>query len=406
MVILSISRLFFVMVAFFLFCGEAGWAANPSNGLRVEISAAPNFVVDSNIGTPASYAPRAAYIGATFHNDGTNNLADVFANIGSYNGGVGSTPGIYAVKTNPVTAGTTLTGTFSLIHEGGSGGLTDATRYLGTLKPGESVTVYWLVSYPVMDQNSKPVFGSNSTSDDDLSLNYDIWVSAVRAGSPLTASQQKTATLRSEISAMANKIFPNSANKVPLDYQELLQKYAPLWDTKKADGSPGTQITMEGVWYDMGVVNGGYDANGDLVPDNDLWMQPVGDASLFDAGCMRLSQTFTLLIVKLKTGGELVLTDTDKLYYTDLPENNGVVGYVRYDFLPLSAPCALQLTPYQEAASGKNNEKFNGDYGSGGVPPVSTTPSAVTMAKFSSLFVANPGQTNLYAIAYTALTTR
>ena len=400
---LRISRLFFVMMALILFCGDVGWAANPSSGLRVEISAAPNFVVDSNVGTPASYAPRAAYIGATFYNDGTNSLTDVFANIGKYNGGVGSTPGVYDAKVNPNTAGTTLTGTFALTHEGGSGGVADATRYLGTLTPGQSVTVYWLVSYPVMDQSPtpKPVFGSNSTSDDDLSLNYDVWASAVRAGSPLTANQQKTATLRSEISAMANKIFPNSANKVPVEYQELLQKYAPQWDTAKADGSPGTSITMEGVWYDMGVVNGGYDANGDLVPDNDLWMQPVGDASLFDAGCMRLSQTFTLLIVKLKTGGDLVLTDTDKLYYTDLPENNGVVGYVRYDFLPLSAPCSMQLTPYQEAASGKNNEKFNGDYGSGGVPPVSTTTSAVTMAKSSSLSVADPGQTNFYAIAYT-----
>jgi len=89
------------------------------------------------------------------------------------------------------------------------------------------------------------------------------------------------------------------------------------------------------------------------------------------------------------------------LYYTDLPENNGVVGYVRYEFLPLSAPCNLQLTPYQEAASGNNNEKFNGDYGSGAVPPIATTNSAVTMAKSSSLSVATPGQTNFYAIAYT-----
>lgn len=151
-----------VLAGIILLQGGNSWAANPSSGLRVEISAAPNFVVDSNVGSPSSYAPRAAYIGATFYNDGTNNLTDVFANIGNYNGGVGSTPGIYPARTNPVTAGFTLTGTFALIHEGGSAGTADAIRYLGTIKPGESVTVYWLVSYPVMDQSAtpKPVLGA------------------------------------------------------------------------------------------------------------------------------------------------------------------------------------------------------------------------------------------------------
>lgn len=385
-----------LVIGAFLITQDFGWAANPSNGLRVEVIAAPNFVVDSNVETPATYGPRAAYLGAVFYNDGTNDVTGVYAKIGSYNGGTGSIPGVY-----PSTNWPGLTGSLFFTHEGGSTGLSDATRYLGTIKAGQSAAVYWLVSYPVKDAVGKAVFGSGPDPSDDPVLSYDVWVSGTRAGTSVVANQQKTATLRNEISAMANKIFPNTANKVPGEYQTLLDKYAPQWDTQKADGSPGTSVAMEGVWYDLGVVNGGYDINGDLVPDNDVWMQPVGDPALFDASCLRLVQTVTLLVVKLKTGGEQVYTDVNKLYYTGLPENNGVIGYVRYDFLPLTAPCNLQLTPYQEAASGKDNEKFNGDYGSAGVPPISTTNTAVEMVKSCSLLIVNPGATNLYTIAYT-----
>ena len=374
----------------------SSFAVNPSNGLRIEVIAAPNFVVDSNVQTPASYSPRAAYLGATFYNDGTNDLTGITAYIGNYANGSGSTPGTY-----PSTNWAGLSGTFSLKHEGGSSGNADATRYIGTIKAGESVTAYWLVSYPLKDTNNVPVFVTGPNSADDLQLQYDIWITGTRAGSPVTANQRKTATMRNEISAMANKIFPNTANKVPQYYQDLLQKYAPQWATLSADGSPGTLVTAQGVWYDLGNVGGGYDINGDLVPDNDAWMQPVGDPSLFDSGALRLVHTYTLLIVDLKSGGELVITADDQLYFTGLPENNSVVGFVGYDFVPLMGGVNCQLTPYQEAASGKDNEKFNGDYGSGGVPPLTTTTSAVTLNKSASLAVGDPGQTNLYSIAFT-----
>ena len=50
----------------------AAWAQ-----LRIEVISAYNLVVDSNVESPSTYAPRAAYLGATYHNDGTNALTDV-----------------------------------------------------------------------------------------------------------------------------------------------------------------------------------------------------------------------------------------------------------------------------------------------------------------------------------------
>ncbi|MEI7902337.1 MAG: hypothetical protein WCK89_18960, partial [bacterium] len=118
-----------------------GMAANPSGALRIEVIAAPNFVVDSNVGTPASQSPRSAYLEAKIWNDGATDLTNVFAYIGNYANGTNSTPGIYPVRTNPAP----LTGTYFLTHEGGSSGTGDAIRYMGTIKPGEFATVYWLV---------------------------------------------------------------------------------------------------------------------------------------------------------------------------------------------------------------------------------------------------------------------
>lgn len=77
-------------------------AGQASGALRVEVITAYNLVVDSNAGTPSSYAPRSAYIGATFHNDGSVPFTDVVAHIGNYtNGLAGSTPGIYPARVHP-----------------------------------------------------------------------------------------------------------------------------------------------------------------------------------------------------------------------------------------------------------------------------------------------------------------
>ena len=66
-------------------------ATPTTSPLRIELTTAPNFVVDSNVESPSSYGPAAAYLGATFHNDGTNALTNVWAYIGDSTNG---TPGI------------------------------------------------------------------------------------------------------------------------------------------------------------------------------------------------------------------------------------------------------------------------------------------------------------------------
>ena len=193
----------------FLLSATSVYAANPAGDLRIEVASAYNFVVDSNVESPSTYAPRSAYLSATYYNDGADDLTDVWAYIGDYTNG---TPGIYSSRTHAP-----LVGTFSLTHEGGSLGTMDASRYLGTIKPSESVTVYWLVSYPNLDDAGDSVTGGIKP-DDDLWLQYSIWGNALDGVTPLEAEVERTVTMRNEISAMANKIFPNGANKVPQEY--------------------------------------------------------------------------------------------------------------------------------------------------------------------------------------------
>lgn len=383
--------------------GRVVFAANPSNGLRIEVIAAYNLVVDSNVESPSTYAPHAAYLGAKFHNDGTNDLTGVTAYIGNYVNGAADTPGTYPTNYHsayPTIVGP-INGAFSLTHEGGSAGLSDAVRYLGTIKAGESVTVYWLVSYPSLDINGHAVWGPSVKPDDDLRLYYDVWGRGTRAGSPVLAETTRDVTMRNEISAMANKIFPNSANKVPQEYQDLLQKYAPVWTNIASGGSPGTLIKTEGVWYDLGNIGAGFDNDGNLVPDHNFWMQPVGDAALFNAGAFRLVRTHVLVVVSLKTGGNQVYVTDDQLYFQNVPENNGAVGYVAYEFMALGGGTSSTLTPYQEVASGFDNEKFNGDYGATvGGALVSAQPN-VMIAKDASTYLVSQGSNIQYTITFT-----
>jgi phosphatidate phosphatase APP1 len=331
-------------------------AASLSGNLRVEVIASYNLIVDSN----GQQAPSAAYIGAKIHNDGTTDLTDVFAYIGDH---TLVTPGIYPSRTNPDGV---FTGTLSLTHEGGSAGTADATRYLGTIPAGEYVTVYWLVSYPQRDDADKLLWGDSVKPDDDLWLEYDVWATG-NDGAAQEANVNRRFYFRNEISASANKIEPNTANKVPTEYQELFNEYQPTWSEVAQNGSPGTSIVARGVWYDLGTVGEGFDNDGDLVPDHNAWMQPVGDASTFDPSAYRLVKTTAMLIVKLKGGGITVIQADDELYFEHIPENTGVVGWVGYEYLVRKDAGLFDISPYQEVASGKDNEKFNADFGAGPV---------------------------------------
>ncbi|MCA9168668.1 MAG: hypothetical protein KDB23_13430 [Planctomycetales bacterium] len=331
--------------------------------LDVVVDTAPNFIVDSNL----KAGPTAAYIAATLTNTGTDTLSDVVAYIGDFTGAgvTGGTPGVYPQETDPSYAGD-----LSLQHEGGA---LDAVRYIDTLAPGESVTQYWLVSYPWYDTAGQPTYGAHANNLDDLVLDYDVWAQAVDPiDGPLTTVIAQTATMREEISAMANKIWPNTTSKVPDEY---LNAFEEQLGWRPDQVAPAIART-EGVWYDFGRVNQGFDADASLIPDYDSWSQPVGDPSAFDASAWRLMRSYGVLVVKLNDGTEQVIAFENQLYHKDLPANNtGVVGLVFYEFAPIGVGPG-QLSPYQEAASGSNNEKFNGDYGTFVGGPTGTPPTA------------------------------
>ncbi len=373
--------------------GHAAHAANPSNGLRIEVMKAYNFIVDSNVEAPSSYSPRAAYLGAQICNDGSTVLSNVTAYIGNFTNG---TPGVYPARTHLA-----LTGTFSLTHQGGAAGTRDAVRYLDRIEPGECVQVYWLVSYPLKDDLGKAVWGPSVKPDDDLFLFYDVWVDATRAGSSVVADQRQRVTMRNEITASANKVFPNGANKVPPEYKAALAIYAPAWTNTILTGEPGELIQAEGFWYDLGNIGAGFDNDGDLVPDSNAWLQPVGDPAKFDPSCFRLVRTYAFVIIKLKGGGEVILSGENRLYFDKIPANVGGVGFVGYEFMIMRESCLSLMTPYQEVASGFDNEKYNSDFGATPGGNINSTTSSVTLAKTVDLSRASQGQVLSYTMSFT-----
>jgi len=337
-------------------------AASVDGDLRVEVVTAYNLVVDSNIETPAGRCPTAAHLGVRVYNTGATPMTGVTLRIGdllnpaTFSG----TSGVYPLTTvSPETR--PYSGTFSFTHEGGT---SDATRYIPSIPAGGSVVAYWLVSYPVKDLNGKSVAGAANVVADDLRLDYDIWVEGYENGSTLRrVYAERQMTCRNEISAMANKIWPNTTSKVPDQYLDIFAEQLGWRPSVAQPRVPGANIA-EGIWYDFGTVRYGFDNNGDLIPDYNAWMQPVGDPSVYDASCFRLVKAYGVVIVKLNDGTEKIIPFEDELYFQNLPKNNvGAVGLVFYEFLALKQGCTGRLSPYQEVASGYDNEKFNADYG-------------------------------------------
>ncbi|GAP64125.1 hypothetical protein ARMA_2548 [Ardenticatena maritima] len=341
--------------------------------LSVEIIAAPNLVVDSNVLTPATYAPKVATVIGKFCNTGTTPITSATAYIGDYtgSGSLLGTPGVYPSKTNPTVGGLTYSGTYVFIHLGGSA---DAARSLGTLNPGQCKYQYWSFEYPHLavndaDGSTIPTWGTSVKPDDDLSLDFDMWAIGSDGVSTLSANATHTATMRNEISAMANKIKPNG------------NPPGKWFNTDTSTVYPGQIITTNGVLYRLGNVNQGFDNNNDGVPDYNAWLQPFGDPS-YDPSCFRLIGARGVLTVTRSGGNpDLIIPFEHTLYFTDLPsDNTDVRGEVYYTFQALRGPCVVPISPYQEVASGSDNEKFNGDYGTGVPFPMSYAPT-VTLSK-------------------------
>ena len=421
----SRTILFSVLIVVFLFSltfSQVGRAAparydlpttydisSAAGGITIEPITAYNLIVDSNVLSPSSYGPSAATLGAKFCNTSGGELKDVWAYIGNLDAdGDGAlleagdvTPGTYPMQ-DPAAfslAGVTEvdfgdpTRFFALEHESGSvSDEVDASRFIGTLAAGECRTEYWLVSYP---RKAKIAGGWQNVTggikpEDDLWLSYFMWATSETHSTP-ESYYWRPVTMRNEISAMANKIWPNGDNKVPDQYKLAIQDVLG-WETWTPNGTgttayPGETVTSQGIWYDLGNVGAGFDNNYNYVPDRNAWVQPIGDATTYDPGCFRLVRTYGLVVVKLNDGTEKLIPFVDQMYFENIPENNtGAVGLVYYEYVALNGACTAGLTPYQEVASGYDNEKFNADFGAG-IPPLQSRESSMTLDKTATTAV-------------------
>jgi len=249
---------------------------------------------------------------------------------------------------------------------------------------------YFFVTYPLKDPAGNSVAGAAPDPTDDLWLNYDFWAKAQEGMTPRRVSKTNKVTMRNEISAMANKIWPNTSSKVPARYLDAIEQSLG-WRPDTTNPQAGSTARMEGIWYDLGNVGAGFDNDGDGLPDRNAWMQPVGDPATYDPLCLRLVKCYGLVVIKLNDGSEKLIPFEDRLYFDNIPGNNtGAVGLVFYEFMPLEVGCSVSLSPYQEVASGHDNEKFNGDYGAATLG-FTAAPPAVDFTKSGPALVAGGG---------------
>jgi uncharacterized repeat protein (TIGR01451 family) len=366
-----------------LFTQVHGTSAAPAAGnLTVTIVASPNLIVDSNVLTPPSWQPEVATVMGRICNTGGTAIPDVQAYIGNYTGtgATGGTPGVYPTVdcTGTCIPNTTpylnSTGMYSLTHFGGSQGVKDATRWIGSLAGGACVNEYWSFSYPKTNNGTPTVatYGPSPFSNiaDDLKLDFDIWAASTTAGGS-NDNQTFSVNMRNEISAFANKVKPNPDG---------------VWDTVPAIPSggftPGQTFVLRGSLYELGVAEQGFDvmnAAGTQTPDGQddysAWLQPYGNRN-FDPSCYRLINATGVLTISRSSNPTLIAPFTNQLYFNQytyanrqpvaIPlDNNGTRGNIYYTFMSLGGTCNSVAQPYQEVASGEDNEKFNGDYGTG-----------------------------------------
>ena len=268
---------------------------NVACGLSVEIMAAPFAVVDSN--KHDEEGPRVATLGARITNTGGTPLSDVTAYIGG-----GEHPGEFPEGRD---------GKLELMKDA------DATRALGELAPGGSVTVYWQVTYPT-----------------EKEAGYAYTVYARDAGDACTAEASGEITTQKSISARANKLQPVGG----------------LITMSPSNVTPGGLVTLKIQGFDLGTIGQGPKP---LEPE-DAWLQPIGNED-FDPTCLRLVKTEVLL------SSISAQPFVDQLYFSKIGHyRNSASDYVTYTFLALDE-CSTRVQPYQQAASG-TQEKYNDDF--------------------------------------------
>ena len=293
---------------------------------------------------------------------------------------------------------------------------------------GETKNIYWQVRYDVLDAFGKPTFGDCNDFTDDLRYNWVLWATCKEAGVDRTSATNDFARVRCELSASANKITPtgNPAGYITGGPPRVIAGYVDINSdnqiTSVDDGTyygktvidgkvdmdnngtittaddgmligffvfdglidingtgvittaddailvqPGMTFTVTVHNATFGNVGNGFDENRDNLSDFDFWYQPIGKTNWPSA-------SFRLVDIQTDvtgSGGSNPLNGITT-HYDNEPYLSRLIGDVSgafiatytYTFVVVN-PGNGFLTPYQEAASGNDNEKYNGDYGSG-----------------------------------------
>lgn len=243
----------------------------------------------------------------------------------------------------------------------------DATRMIGTLSPDECVTIYWPVRYQVLDDDGNAVWGAANDETDDLEYQFVVWSNGIETSGSTVISDTltKSVFVRNEITASANKISPSGS---------------PGGATIVAPSTSvaiGELISVTYLNANFGSVGDGFDLVPPPGPDNDAFIQPAGESSLWNPDVLRLVRIEGELRGSNCGGSNppVTLPFVDEWYFSDLNQYGGCrweADYT-YTFLALSAGTSV-LAPYQEVASGSDNEKYNGGYcgddGAGAHPDV------------------------------------
>jgi uncharacterized repeat protein (TIGR01451 family) len=270
--------------------------------LAVSITSGPTALVDSK--APGVKGPSVVTLSAVVTNTGTGPASNLVVYIGD-----GKTPGSF-LEVN----GKKL----SLL-----GGVTDASRSLGSLDPQKSRTVFWQVFYPATMGIEYP---------------YKIWATADG-----DCSESANALLRTHGSSSAgtNKIKKGTIGLSPEDGRV----------------GPGQTLTLTVKGFDLGIIGPG------LKGEAAAWLQPVGNTE-FDPTCFRLLQTEILLksISSTPYVNQLYIRNIGSANpapnYDNKPED-----YAKYTFIALK-DCTTAILPYQQAST-SNDQRYNADYGMG-----------------------------------------
>ena len=324
---------------------------------------------------------------------------------------------------------------------------------------GETHNIYWQVTYQVLDAFGEPTWGNASSLDDDLRYKWVVWTKGKDGATPRTDVINDFAKVRNEIAAAANKISPNpngyisggpprvilgkidinsdgivnnsddgtyygktvidgsidmnGSGTITITDDGVLNSFPVIDGNIDVDRSgvisiadnailvqPGQVFTVTIHNADFGSIGSGFDENRDGLSDYDFWYQPIGKTDF-------PTTSFRLVDIQADitgNGGSSPLNGITS-HYDNEPYlsrligdvSGGFTGTYTYTFLAITTGNGF-LTPYQEAASGSDNEKYNGDFGAG--VSVITGTAGLSLSKLGSPRTAKTCDTLTWTMSY------